>query len=129
MASAHIETRRINARNMTRQFAAVYGAGHLNERMLAANGRRALHVRGHRIFTLPFIRGAWGTLNYRWVQEIREITNQIRMYSKVERPTFDQRKAIGMAINPVGGHTIFRQPDTFNIKEAGWYFQTEIVRK
>ena len=50
------------------------------------------------------------------------------LYDKVERPTLDQSKATGAAINPDDGHTIVRRPGTFQIMGAGGYFQTKIVR-
>ena len=127
--AAHIETWRINAQNMTTLFPAVYGAEHLLGLLSDVEDIRALHVREPRKFTLSLIRGARGTLNYRWIQELNELTNTIRLYAKVERPTFEQLKAIGVTINPVGGQAIFRRPDTFQIRDPIGYFRTEIVRK
>ena len=74
--------------------------------------------------------GGWGgTLNYRRVQDIKELANTIRLYAKVERPTFDQLKAIVMTIDPVGGNTILKSHVAFLVMEVGGYFQTGIVRK
>ena len=127
--SAHIETWEVNSHNTSRLFAAVYGSERLNERLIAVEDLRALHVRDPRKYTLPFARGAWGTPNHRWIQEIEESTNLLRLHANVERPTFDQLKAIGMTIGPAAGVTIFRFPATFNLRGPNGYFQTEIVRK
>lgn len=117
--SAHIETWRINAQNMSRQFSAVYGAEHLSERLAAVEDLMSLHVREPRKFYLPFVRGALGELNYRRVQALKDLTNTIMLYDKVERPTFGQLEAIGMTIDPVDGHTIFKRPDAFFCKGSG----------
>ena len=64
-ASAHIEAWRINALNMSKMFAAVYGADHLDERVSAVEDLRAFHIRGPRKYTLAFIRNAWNALDQR----------------------------------------------------------------
>ena len=58
--SAHIEAWRINAQNMTKNFYALYGADHLQERMADVADIRALHISEPLKFTLPSIRGEWG---------------------------------------------------------------------
>ena len=105
--SENIQTWRINAQNTAKKFPAVYGDGHLQERMAAVEDLRGMRVRAPRKFTLPFIRGDWVTLNYRWAHELKELTNTPRSYAKVESPTFDQLKVIGATINPEDGQTIF----------------------
>ena len=70
-----------------------------------------------------------GTLNHRRIQGLKESTNLLRLHANVERPTYDQLKAIGMTIGPSKGLTIFRFPTVLNLRDANGYFQTEIVRK
>ena len=127
--SGHIETWKVNAQNMSKQFSSLYGTEHLQERLQAIEDMRALHVREPHKYTLPFIRNAWGTLNHRWIQELKESTNVLRLHAGVERPTFDQLKAVGMTVDPSTGSTVFRMPGTFKIRDPAGYFQTEIVRK
>ena len=117
--SAHIETWRAPARNMSKMFAAVYGTEHLNERLTAVEELRALHVREPRKYTLPFIRNACGTLNHMWIQELKESTNILRMHANVERPTYDHLKAIGMTVDPNTCATVFGPPDTFAVRGPG----------
>ena len=127
--AAHVETWKINAQNMSKQFPYLYGAEHLNERLQAVEDLRALHIREPHKYTLSFIEGAWGTLNYRCIQELKEPTNILRLHAGVERPTYDQLKAIGMTINPASGKTVFQMPSTFQVRGPLGYFQTEIVRE
>ena len=128
-ASAHIETWRINAQNMTKIAGAVYGPGRTSERLHAVEGIRSLHVREPHKYTMPFIRNAWNTLKHRRAQEIKEITNVLRLRARVDRPTYDQPKSIGATIDPNADRTIFQRPDVFNVRDVVGYFQTEIARK
>ena len=128
-ASAHVETWKINAQNMSRMFGAIYGSEHVQERLLAVEDLRLLHVREPHKYTLAFIRNSWNTLNHRWVQELKEATNLLRLHARVERPTYDQLKSIGMTIDPKTNRTIFQRPVVFNLRDVSGYFQTEIVRK
>ena len=127
--SSHIETWRINAQNMTKMFGTVYGLEHVGERMQAVEDLRLLHVKEPHKYTLGFVRNAWNTLNHRWVQEIKEAANLLRLHAQVERPTFDQLKSIGMTIEPTTGTTIFKRPNVFNVMDLNGFPQTEIVRK
>ena len=61
-SSQHIEIWGINAVNMSRMFAAVYGAELLQERLGAIERLRPLHVGYHHKYTLLFVRSAWGAL-------------------------------------------------------------------
>ena len=110
-------------------FSAVYGSEHLAERLSAAEDLRAVHVREPSKYTLGFIRNASNTLNHRWIQEIKEITNVLRLHAQVERPTYEQLKSIGMAIDLSTNKTISQRPDGFPERNGNGYFQTEIVRK
>lgn len=47
------------------------------------------------------------------------------MHATVDRPTYDRFKAICMTIDPNTCATIFTLPDTFNVRGANGYFQTE----
>ena len=125
----HIETWRIQARNMAQQMAGVYGAELLDERWAAIEGLRDMHVAQPRKFPLSFIRNAWGTLNHRWGQEVRELTNVLRFHAGTERPTFDQLKAVGMAIREDTGLTVYQRPRTFDLVGPDGYFTTEVIRK
>ena len=64
------------------------------------------------------VHGGGGALIHRRVQEIKEIANILRLGSDVERPTYDQIKAIGVTIESNKGVAIFRHPETFNIRDA-----------
>ena len=108
-APAHIETWRINALNMHKMFSLIYGAGHLGEGVSSVEDLRALHVREPRKYTLVFIRNSWNALNHRWIQEIKEKTNILRLHAHVERPTYDQLKSVGMIVDPATGRAIFQQ--------------------
>ena len=127
--STHIETWRVQARNMAQQFAAIYGSELLDERWDAIEELRQMHVEQPHKFPLSFIRHAWGTLNHRWCQEIRELTNVLRLHAGAERPTFDQLRAVGMTIRESTGQTIYQRPHTFDLKRPDGYFATEIMRK
>ena len=114
---------------MTRQFMAYYGEGHLADRMQAVGDLMALNVREPRWYTLTFIRNSWGTLNRRWIQEIKAITNAPRLHARVERPTYSQLKSIGMTIGPITNETIFQRPDVFPIRNVNGYYQSELPGK
>ena len=128
-ASQHIETWRVNALNMSRMFSAVYGLEWYDERALAVETLRSMHIEAPHKFTLAFIKEAWGTLNHRWTQEIKETTNLIRLHAKVERPTFEQIKMIGLTVIQSTGLTVFQRPKAFDLVDPGGYFVAEIVRK
>ena len=127
--SQHVETWKVNAVNMSKMFAAVYGQEWLIERVLAVEKLRSMHIAEPHKFTLVFIKDAWGTLNYRWAQELRDLTNLIRWHAKVERPTFEQIKMIGLTVVPSTGLTVFQKPTTFDLDNPSGYFLSEIVRK
>ena len=96
---------------------------------MAVGDLRVVPVRGPHRYTLPSIRSPWVTLSHRWIQEIEESTNILRLRANVARPTCDQLKAIGMTIDQNTGVTICHHPTTFNVRDASGYFQAEIVRK
>ena len=125
----HVETWKINASNMARMFSAVYGAELLQERLGAIEYLRSLHIDYPRKYTLSSIRSAWGTLNYLWVQELRDMTNILRMHAQVDRPTFAQLRSIGMTVVVSTWKTVYQRPTTFNLTEPPGYFATEIVRR
>ena len=127
--AAHVETWKINDQNMSKQSPQLYGSEPLNGRLQEVEDLRSLHIREPHKYTLPFVKGAWGTLNYRLIQELKEAANILRLRAVVERPTYDQLKAIGMTINPTSGKTIFQMPSIFQVRGPLGYFQTEIVRK
>ena len=110
-------------------FLGLYGYDRTNERLQAVGDLRLLHAREPRNYTLAFVRNSWNTLNHRWVQEIKEGTNLLRLHARVDRPTYDQLKSIGMTIGPSSNKTIFQRPEVFNVIDVSGYFQTEIVRK
>ena len=129
MDSQHIETWKVNATNMSKMFSLIYGSDWLGERLNAIERLRSLHVDTPRKFTLSFIRGAWGSLNYRWGQEIKELTNILRLHAKVERPAFEQLKMIGMTIVSSPGATVFQKPNAFGLDDPLGFFQAEVVRR
>ena len=128
-ASHPIETWKINAANMSRMFAAVYGAELMQGRLAAIEYLRSLHIDYPRKYTLSSLRSAWGTLNYRWVQELRDMTNTLRMHAQVERPTFAQLRAIGMTVITATSRAVYQRPTAFNLADPKGYFATEIVRR
>ena len=115
--SLRVETWKINAGNMARMFAAVYGAELLQERSGAIDHLRPLHVDYPHKYTLQFTKCSWGTLNYRWVQELRDMTNVLRMRAQVERPTFAQLRPIGMTAVTATGMTVYQRPKTFQLTD------------
>ena len=127
--SPHIETWVAQARNISKMSASVYGSEHSNGRMLAVEELRALRVREPLKYTLAPIRDDWGELNHLRIQALKESTDILRMHANVDRPTYGRLSAIGMAIDPTTGAEIFTLPDTFNVRGANGYFQTEVVRK
>ena len=129
MCSHHIETWRINAINMSRMFAAVYGAEWLQERVGAVEYNRKLHLEAPRKYTLSFVRRSLGTLAYRWGQELREMCNVLRLYAKDERPTFEQLKAIGVTLVTSTNLDLPQRPKTFDLPGPRGFFVSEIVRK
>lgn len=129
MDSHHIETWKINASNMARMFAAVYGDEVPQEGLDSIEYMRGLHIDYHRKFTLSFVRSAWGARNYRLVQELREMTNALRLRAQVERPTFAQLRAIGMTVVTATGKTAYQRPTAFNLTGPSGYFATEIIRR
>ena len=70
-----------------------------------------------------------GALVYRWGQELREMANVIRLYSKAERPTFEQLKAIDMTVLTPTGMTLLQRPKAFVLNDHTGFFLSEIVRK
>ena len=128
-SSTHIETWRVNARNMAQQFAAVYGSELSGEGHSAIEKLRIMHIAQPRKFPLQFPRQAWGTLNHRWGQEIRELTNLLRMYAGAERATFDQLRTVGMTIREGAGRSVYQRPTTFDLKRHDGYFEQEALRK
>ena len=128
-ATQHIETWRANALNMSRMFSSIYGNEWYGERAAAVGKLRDLHINEPRKFTLPVVKDAWGTLNRRWAQELKELTNQIRLHAKVERPTFEQIKLIGMTVIQSTGDALFQRPKAFDLDDPSGYSLSEIVRK
>ena len=68
-------------------------------------------------------------MNYRRVQELRDMTNILRMHDQVERPTFAQLMSIGMTVITSTGKTVCPRPPTFDMAAPKGYFATEIVRR
>ena len=128
-SSTHIETWRGNARKMAQQFAPIYGSGLLDERHSAIEELRIIHISHHPKYTLQFVRHAWGTLNRRWGQEIRELPNLLRLHAGAERPTFDQLRTAGMTIRMETGRTVYHCPTTFDLKRPDGYFVQEALRR
>ena len=114
---------------MSRMFAAIYGSELLQERLDAAEYLRSLHIDYPHKYTLLFVRSTCGKLNYRWVQELREMTNVMRMYAQVERPTFAQLRSIGTTVVTAAGLTVYQRPNTFDLRGTKGYFATEIPRR
>ena len=88
--------------------------------------------RNPRKFTCSSMRDAWGALNHRrgWggVGGIRDLANILRLYYKVERPTYEQLKLVGMAIAQSAGLTVFSRPNAFDIDDPSGFAQSEISR-
>ena len=114
---------------MSKMFCAVYGNEWFGERSLAIGKLRDMHLELPRKFTLSFIKDAWGTLNHRRGQELRELTNLIRLHAKVERPTFEQIKMIGLTVLQTTGAAVFQRPKAFDLVDPSGYFRAEIVRR
>ena len=112
----HIETWKINAANMDRMFAAVYGVALLQDRRDAIDYLRSMHVDYQRTYTLSFAKSALGALNYRWVQELHDLTNVLRTHAQVERPTVAQLRSIGMTVVAATGLTVYKP--TQNVRPA-----------
>ena len=112
MASSHIETWRIKPRNMSMQFAHVYGSEISPDRLKAAGEIRLLHARGPSKYALAFTRIAWGAPNHRRVPEIKEASDSLRLRAKVDGPPYDPLKSIGITMGPGTGRRfpIARKP-------------------
>ena len=96
--------------------------------MQAVGDPRSVNVRDPNKYNMPFVRNAWNTPN-RWLaQEIKEITNVLWLHTRVDRPTYDQLKSIGMTIGPASKKDIPQRPDVFDLMDTRGYFQTDIVR-
>ena len=124
-----METWRVNAVNTSAIFALIYGSERLEARVIAIGKLRQLRIESPRRFTLSFIRDSWVAVNYRRNQELRGLTNILRLHAKVERPTFEQLKLIGMAILQSTGEMAYRRPNAFYIDGHRGYFQAELVKK
>ena len=57
------------------------------------------------------------------------MTDTLRLYAKVGRPTFQQLQAVGMNVVTSTGETLYRRPDTFDMTSPTGYFVSEILRK
>ena len=128
-SSQHAETWRTNAVNMARMFSALYGAEYLDERVKCIEHLRQMHLSYPHKYPLGFVKNTWGTLNVRWVQDLKAMTDTLRLYAKVERPTFQQLQAVGMTVVTSTGETLYRRPDTFDMTSPTGYFVSEILRK
>ena len=108
---------------MTKLFSAVYGQEWYDGRSIAIEKLRELHLEPppHK-YTLSFVKDARGTLNHRWGQELRELTNLIRLHAKVERPTFEQIKMIGLTVVQNSGTTAPQRPKAFDLVDPTGYF-------
>ena len=60
---------------------------------------------------------------------MEEAANVLRLRANVERPTYEQLKAIGLTIGPNTGGTLSQRPTAFNLRGTGGYFQLEIIRQ
>ena len=125
----HIETWCANSINMARMFCALYGAEYLGERINCIEHLRQMHLSYPHKYPLGFAKNAWGALNVRWVQDLRAMTDTLRLHAKVERPTFQQLQAVGVTIVDATGSTLYRRPDTFDVTNPQCYFVAEILRK
>ena len=128
-SSHHVETWRTNAINMARMFCALYGAEYLSERIECIEHLRQMHLSCPHKYPLGFVKNAWGTLNVRWVRDLKAMADTLRLHARVERPTFQQLQAVGMTIVEATGSTLYRRPDTFNVHDPWGYFVSEILRK
>ena len=127
--SQHIETWRTNAINMSRMFAALYGVEYLSERILCIEHLRQMHLGYPHKYPLGFAKNDSGTLNVRWCQDLKAMTDTLRLHAKAERPTSQQLQAVGMAVVNATGMTLFRRPGTFDMTSTRSYFVSEILRK
>ena len=109
LPSTHIETWRVNARNMARQFAFIYGPELLDGRHAAIEDLRIMRIAQPRKHTLQSVRQAWGALNHRRGRKIRELTGALRLREGAEIATSDQLRTAGMAIREDKGHTVYQR--------------------
>ena len=86
-APQHIAPWEIDAANLSRIVAAVYGAELLQAWLDAVDYLRSLHIDFPNKYTFRFIRAALGALNYRRAQELREMANVLSLHAQVERLT------------------------------------------
>ena len=128
-ASQHIETWKVNDTNMSRLFSLIYGSEWLGELLSAIQKLKSLHVDTPHKFALSFIRGACGSLNYRRGQEIVDLANILRLRVKVERPTFEQLKMIGVTIVQPSCLTVFRKPKACDLEDPSGFSLSEVVRR
>ena len=63
------------------------------------------------------------------MQELRDLTNALRMHAQVERPTFAQLRGIGMTVVTSTGATVYKRPKTFMPSDPQGYLVTEIARR
>ena len=83
---------------MPRTFSAIYRDEWLKERTYPVEYLGKLHLEITHKYTKPFVRISSGALAHRRGQELRAMTNAIRLYSKAEWPTFGKLEAIGMTV-------------------------------
>ena len=114
-SATQIKTWKVAATNMARQRSAIYGSELLQGSLHAIEELRNMHISHPRKFPLTRIRHAWGTLNHRWVQEIKDLTAVLRLHAGCERPTFEQLKSLGVTIIEGTGKTVYQRPETFNL--------------
>ena len=114
---------------MARMFSALYGAEYRGERAQRIEHLRHMQLSYPHKYPLGFVKHAWGTLNVRWVQDLKAMTDTLRLYAKVERPTSQQLQAVGMTVVTSTGETLYRRPDTFDMTSPTGYFVSEILRK
>ena len=70
-----------------------------------------------------------GELNHRRGQELRDLTNTLRLYAKVERPTVEQLNMIGMTVRLTSGVAIFQKPKPSDLNGKKGFSKSEVVRK
>ena len=78
---------------------------------------------------MGFISHAWGALNRRRTQAIRDLTSVLRLHAGADRPTFDQLRADGMAIREDTRTAVYQRPKTCNLRSPDGYLMPDVMRK
>ena len=114
---------------MSRMSSVLYGVGYLVKRVNCIERLRQMRLSYPPTYPLGFAKNARGALNVRRRQDIRAMTDTLRVRAKVERPTLQQLQAVGMTVVATTGRALYRRPVAFGMIAPDGFFVSEIPRK